>query len=145
MASTAQTAKAAADQAAEFGQEAFKTTVDRSIAAFDGFASNSKLNFEALTDSLGLVAESAQSLSAQAAAFTKQALEEQVTTAKKLAACKSVQEALDIQTGFVKSSVESYLAELGRWSDAMAASTQRSLKPLNDRFAAAAEQLAVIR
>jgi phasin family protein len=145
MASTAQTAKAAADQAAEFGQEAFKTTVDRSIAAFDGFASNSKLNFEAMTDSLGLAAESAQTLSAQAAAFTKQALEDQVITAKKLAACKSVQEALDVQTGFVKSSVESYLAELGRWSDAMAASTQRSLKPLNDRFATAAEQLAVIR
>ena len=68
-----------------------------------------------------------------------------MATAKKLAACKSAQEALDIQTSFMKSSVEGYLAELGRWSDSMAASTQRSLKPLNERFAAAAEQFAVIR
>ena len=36
---------------ADFGHEAFKATVDKSIAAFDGFASNSKLNLEAISES----------------------------------------------------------------------------------------------
>ncbi len=135
----ATTAKAASD----FGHDAFKTTVDRSIAAFDGFASNSKLNMEAIADSAAAAAEGAQELSAQAAAYTKTALETHVAVAKKLAAAKSMQEALDIQTGYAKSAVEGYLAEVTRWSDAFTASFQRSVKPLNARFAAAAEQIAV--
>lgn len=136
----ATTAQSAATQAADFGHQAFKTTVDRSIAAFDGFAVNSKLNLEALADSVGAAAEAAQSLSAQAAAYTKKALEDHVAVSKKLAAAKSVQEAFDIQTGYAKSAMETYLAELTRWSDSMTSSMQRSLKPINDRVAAAAEQ-----
>jgi phasin family protein len=133
-------AQSAATQAADFGHQAFKTTVDRSIAAFDGFAVNSKLNLEALADSVGAAAEAAQSLSAQAAAFTKKALEDHVAVSKKLAAAKSVQEAFDIQTGYAKASMEAYLAELTKWSDSLTSSVQRSLKPINDRVAAAAEQ-----
>ena len=136
----ATTAQSAATQAADFGHQAFKTTVDRSIAAFDGIAVNSKLNLEALADSVGAAAEAAQSLSAQAAAYTKKALEDHVAVSKKLAAAKSVQEAFDIQSGYAKSAMEGYLAELTRWSDSMSSSMQRSLKPINDRFAAAAEQ-----
>jgi phasin family protein len=139
----ASTAQSAADQAADFGHKAFKTTVDRSIAAFDGFAVNSKLNLEALADSVGAAAEATQSLSAQAAAYTKKALEDHVAVSKKLAAAKSVQEAFDIQTTYAKSAVEAYMAELTRWSDSMASSVQRSLKPINDRVAAAAEQFSV--
>ena len=136
----ATTAQSAATQAADFGHQAFKTTVDRSIAAFDGFAVNSKLNLEALADSVGAAAEAAQSLSAQAAAFTKKALEDHVAVSKKLAAAKSVQEALDIQTGYAKSAMEAYVTEMTKWSDSLTSSVQRSLKPINDRVAAAAEQ-----
>ena len=140
MASTAQTA---ADQATEFGHKAFKTTVDKSIAAFDGFAVNSKLNLEALADSVGAAAEATQSLSAQAAAYTKKALEDHVAISKKLAGAKSVQEAFEIQSGYAKSAMETYMAELTRWSDSVASSFQRSIKPINDRVAAAAEQFTV--
>ena len=143
MATTAHSAKAAADQAADFGYDAFKTTVDRSIAAFDGIAVNSKLNLEALADSVGAAAECAQTLSAQAAAYGKKAMEDHLATAKKLATAKSVQEAFDIQTGYAKFAVESYFAELGRWSDSFMVSMQRSIKPLNDRFSAAAAEFAV--
>jgi phasin family protein len=143
MATTAQSAKAAADQAADFGYDAFKTTVDRSIAAFDGIAVNSKLNLEAIADSASAAAECAQTLSAQAAAYGKKAMEDHLATAKKLATAKSVQEAFDIQTGYAKFAVESYMSELSRWSDSVTASMQRSMKPLNDRVAAAAAEFAV--
>ena len=128
---------------ADFGHEAFKATVDKSIAAFDGFASNSKLNLEAISESASAAAEGAQTLGAQAAAYTKKALEDHVSVAKKLAGCKSVQEVMDIQTVYAKSAMEGYLSELTRWSDCMAASVQRSMKPINDRVAAAAEQFAL--
>ena len=140
MATTADTAKAAADKAADFGHDAFKAGIDRSIAAFDNVATNSKLTLEALADSVGAAAEGAQTLSAQAAAYTKKALEDHVAASKKLAGAKSVQEAFDIQSGYAKSAMEGYLSELTRWSDCLTASMQRSLKPINDRFAAAAQQ-----
>ncbi len=136
MATTAQSAKAATD----LGQEAFKTTVDRSIAAFDGFASNSKLNMEAIADAATAAAEAAQTMGAQAAAYSKKAMEDHLAVAKKLAAAKSVQEAFDIQTGYAKSAMEGYLTELTRFSDYFTASMQRSMKPINDRVAATAEQ-----
>ena len=141
MATNAHSAKAAADQAAEFGYDAFKTTVDRSIAAFDGIAANSKLNLEAISDSAAAAAEYAQTVSAQAAAYGKKAMEDHLAVAKKLATAKSVQEAFDIQTGYAKSALESYMVELTRFSDVFTASAQRAAKPLNERFAAAAEQL----
>ena len=140
MATTAQSAKAAADQATEFGYDAFKTTVDRSLAAFDGLAVNSKLNLEAIAESTSAAAEAAQSLGAQAAAYGKKAVEDHLATAKKLATAKSMQEAFDIQSGYAKYAMESYLAELGRWSDSFTSSMQRSMKPLNERVAATAEQ-----
>lgn len=139
MATSTQSAKAAAD----FGHEAFKTSVDRSLAALDGFTTQSKLNLEALADSAAVAADCAQTLSAQAAAYSRKALEDQVSTAKLLAGAKSVQEAFDIQSGYAKSALEGYLAELTRWSDSFTSSVQRSLKPLNERVAAAAEQFAV--
>jgi phasin family protein len=139
MATNAHSAKAAAD-AADFGYDAFKTTVDKSIAAFDGLAVNSKLNLEALADAAGAAAEYAQTMSAQAAAYGKKAMEDHMAVAKKLATAKSVQEAFDIQTGYAKSAMEAYVAELTRFSDVFANSMQRAAKPLNDRFAAAAEQ-----
>ncbi len=128
---------------ADFGHEAFKATVDKSIAAFDGFASNSKLNLEAIADSASVAAECAQTLGAQAAAYTKKALEDHVSVAKKLAGAKSIQEAMDIQTVYAKSAMEGYMSELTRWSDSMATSMHRSMKPINDRVAAAAEQFAL--
>ena len=94
------------DQAADFGYDAFKTTVDRSIAAFDGIAVNSKLNLEALADAASATAECAQTLSAQAAAYGKKAMEDHLSVAKKLATAKSVQEAFDIQTGYAKTALE---------------------------------------
>ncbi len=66
-----------------------------------------------------------------------------MSVAKKLAGCKSVQEVMDIQTVYAKSAMEGYLSELTRWSDCMAASVQRSMKPINDRVAVAAEQFAL--
>ncbi len=142
MATTAHSAKAAADQAAEFGYDAFKTTVDRSIAAFDGLAVNSKANLEAVSDAASVAAEYAQSVGAQAAAYGKKAMEDHLAVAKKLAGAKSVQEAFDIQTGYAKSALEAYMVELTRFSDSFTQTVQRASKPLNDRFAAAAEQFA---
>jgi phasin family protein len=167
MANATQTAKAATDEAvaagkeslntaasagretfersADAGREAFKKTVDQSVAAFGELSAQSKLNLEALTESASIATEAAQSLGAQAAAFAKSSIEEQIATARKLAGVRSIQEAFDIQTTYAKSAFDAYLAEANRWSEAVQASTAQAWKPINARAQAAAEQFTLAR
>ena len=133
------------DRSAEAGRDAMKKTVDSTVTAFGELSAQSKLNLEALSDSATIATEAAQTLSAQAAAYTKKSLEEQVAVTKKLAAAKSVQEAFDIQTGYAKSAFDAYMAEANRWTEAVTASSQQAWKPISTRVQAAAEQFTLAR
>ena len=73
-------------------------------------------------------------------AFSKQALEEQVAAAKSLAGAKSVQEAIELQTGFAKAALEGYLANFGKLTEVLTASMKETVKPLNERVAAFVER-----
>jgi phasin family protein len=133
------------DRSADAGREAFKKTVDQSVAAFGEISAVSKANIEALTESATIATEAAQTLSAQAAAFAKSSIEEQIATARKLAGVRSIQEAFDIQTGYAKSAFDAYMAEANRWSEAVQASTAQAWKPINARVQATAEQFTLAR
>jgi phasin family protein len=133
------------DRSAEAGREAIKKTVGQSVAAFGEMSAQSKLNLEALTESASIATEAAQTLSAQAAAFAKTSIEEQIATARKLAGVRSIQEAFDIQTTYAKSAFDAYMAEANRWSEAVQATTAQAWKPINARAQAAAEQFTLAR
>ena len=77
---------------------------------------------------MATTAQSAKATADQAAAYGKKAMEDHLAIAKKLATAKSAMDA--------------YVSELTRFSDSFTASMQRAVKPLNERFAAAAEQFA---
>ena len=77
---------------------------------------------------LDLVRTTAESLGAQAMAFSKTSFETQVAAAKSLAGAKSVQEVVELQTAFAKSALETYMAEMGRMSETVSASVKDSTK-----------------
>lgn len=139
------TAKTAADQAAAFGKQTFKESVETSLNTFTEISAASKRNLEALTDSFNAASQGAQALGAQAVAYSKKAFEDQVGAAKSLAAAKTVQEALDIQADFAKQAIDGYLAEMNRWTDTFTATAKSSFKPINDRVTAVVEQLQTAR
>jgi phasin family protein len=87
----------------------------------------------------------AEALGAQAMSFSKASFENQVAAAKSLAAAKSVQEVVELQTAFAKSALESYMAAFGSMSEAASASVKDSLKPLNERVSAMVERLQAVR
>ena len=100
-----------------------------------------KKNFEAAVASITAATKGAETLGAQAVAFSKKAVEDQVSAARTLAAAKSVQEVIELQTGFAKTAFETYVAEVNRMTETVAASVKDSAAPINERMTAFVERV----
>ncbi len=137
----AETLKTTVEQFATAGNQAFKDNVEKSLATLNELNAHSKKNLEAVVASVTAATKGAEALGAQAMAYSKKSVEDQVAAAKALAGAKSVQEAVELQTAFVKSSMEAYMAELSKWGETVAGSVKDSVKPLNERVTATVEKL----
>ncbi len=141
----AETVKSTVEQFSAAGNVAFKDAVEKSLATLNEANTHSKKNLEAVIASVTAATKGAEALGAQAMAFSKNAMETNVTAAKSLASAKSVQEIVELQTSFAKSALEAYMAEVGKMSEIVSASVKDSMKPLNERVTAAVERLQAAR
>ncbi len=139
MATTAKTARAAKsateafDQVTTASSEAVRENIDRSLAALSEVSAFGKQNVEAWLASAAAAQKGFENISARTVAFQKQALENHVAAAKSLMTSKSVQEFVEKQNDYAKSSFEAYVAELSSFSDLFAGVTKEALQPINER------------
>ena len=145
MAAAAETAKNTVEKMSAATNVAFKDGVEKSMAAMTEMNTLSKKNMEAVVASATATAKGAEALSAQAMAFSKTMFDSQVTAAKSLASAKSVQELVELQTTFAKSTMETYMSQFGKMSETMSASVKESMKPINERVAAVVEKFQAVR
>ncbi len=145
MATAADTAKATAERFAETGNQAFKDGVEKSMAAFADLNTQAKRNMEAVVASVTAATKGAETLGAQAMAYSKKSVEDQVAAAKSLSSAKSLQEAVELQTTYAKSFLDAYLAEVNKWSDTVSGSVKESMRPINERVSAVVEQFQTAR
>lgn len=122
------------------GDQAFRDGVEKSLGALNEVNAAGKRNLEAVVESVTAATRGAETLGAQTLAYTKKSWEDGVNAAQALAQAKSVQEAIEVQTTWAKSAIESYLAEMTRATDIVSASVKDSLKPINERTTAAVER-----
>ena len=133
-----------APKAAKTATEAFETftatstetvreNIDRGIAALSEASSFGKQNVEAWVASATAAQKGLEALSARTVAFQKEALEKNVAAAKSLMTSKSVQEFVEKQNDFAKSSFEAYVAELTTVSDLVQGVAKEAFAPINDR------------
>ena len=145
MAEGARTFQTAAQDAAERAttatNQAFKETVERSLSTLGQLNDVSKRNLEAVVSSISAATRGAEALGAQAMSYGKSSMEQSAEAARALSAVKSVQEAVELQTNYARTALETYLAEMNRMSETVAASVKDSLAPLNERATAAMENL----
>lgn len=137
--------KTTVEQITTASNQAFKDAVEKTLGALNDANSYSKSNLEAMIASVTAATKGAETLGAQAMAFSKKSVEDQVAAAKSLAGAKSIQEVVELQTTFAKSALESYMAEMGKMSETVAASVKDSMKPINERVTAAVERLQAAR
>jgi phasin family protein len=145
MATAAETAKATAERFAATGNQAFKDNVEKSLAALADINVQSKRNLEAVVASVTAATKGAETLGAQAMAFSKKAAEDHMAAAKTLSGAKSLQDAVEFQTSYAKSFMEAYMSEMTRWSDTVSGSVKESLRPINERVSAVVEQFQTAR
>lgn len=125
--------KPAFDQFTTSANAAFKDGVDKALTALTDVNTHSKKNVEAVIASVSAAARGAETLGAQAVAYSKAAFESQVNAATALASAKSPQELFELQTAFARTAFEGYVSQLGRFSETFSASVKDSLKPINER------------
>lgn len=140
---TAKTARAATKTATEaFEQvtaasnEAVRENIDRSLAALSEASAFGKQNVEAWLASAAAAQKGFETLSARTVAFQKAALENHVAATKSLMTSKSVQEFVEKQNDYAKTSFEAYVAELSTFSDLVAGVAKDTFQPINERVSA---------
>ena len=137
----AETIKSTVDQFTTAGNQAFKDSIEKSLSALGEVNAHSKKNLEAVVASVTAATKGAEALGAQAMAYSKKALEDQVAAAKNLAGAKSVQEVVELQTSYAKFAMEAYIAQMNKASETVAASVKESFLPLNERVTAFVEKM----
>jgi phasin family protein len=142
---TADTAKSATEQFALAGNKAFKDSFDKSFSTLTEMNTHSKKNFEAYVASMTAATKGAETLGAHVVAFSRKAAEDQVAAAKSLAGAKSVQEVIELQTGFAKTAFETYVAEMNKMAETVASSLKASASPINERVTAFVERIQTAR
>jgi phasin family protein len=141
----AETLKSTVEQFTTAGNQAFKDSIEKSLAALGDFNTYSKQNLEAVVASVTAATKGAEALGAQAMAYSKKSIEDQVAAAKSLTGAKSVQEVVELQTSFAKSALEAYIAELNKASETVASSVKNTFAPINERVTAFVEKVQAAR
>ena len=143
--SVAETAKSTVEQFTVASNTAFKDGVEKTLAAINEANSHSKKNLEAVVASVTAAAKGAETVGAQAMAFSKKAFDDQVAAARTLASAKSVQEVVELQTTLARTFLESYMAEVGKLTETVSSSVKDSMKPLNERVTDLVEKMQAAR
>ncbi|HKR89076.1 MAG TPA: TIGR01841 family phasin [Phenylobacterium sp.] len=143
--SVAETAKSTVEQFTVASNTAFKDGVEKTLAAINEANSHSKKNLEAVVAAVTAAAKGAETVGAQAMAFSKKAFDDQVAAARTLAGAKSVQEVVELQTSLARTFLENYMAEVGKLTETVSSSVKDSMKPLNERVTDLVEKIQAAR
>jgi len=145
MSNGVETIKNTVEQFTSASSTAFKEQVEKSLSALNDVNAQSKHNLEAVVASVTAATKGAEALGAQVIAFSKESMESQVAAAKSLTSAKSVQEAVELQTAYAKSAMETMMAQMTKLSETATASVKDSMTPLNARVTAMVEKMQAAR
>jgi phasin family protein len=135
-AKTAKSATEAFESVTAASSDAVREHMDRGLAALSEASSFGKDNFEALIASATATQKGFETLSARYVAFSKAVLENHVAATKSLMTSKSVQEFVEKQNEYAKSSFDAYVAEVTESAELVSGLAKEAFAPLNERVTA---------
>lgn len=117
-----------------------KANVEKALKTAEQFLSFGQGNVEAIVKSSQIWVAGVQDLSKHVAATAQAQLDQTVSAWKALAAAKSLKEALDLQTGLARTSLEKAVAETGKLTDASLKLAEQAMAPITARVTLAVEK-----
>lgn len=118
------------------GSEAFKTGFEKAVKGYDQFWDYGRDTVEAYVKAANAAGKGVETIQNEIYAYSKQSVEDSISAAKALFGSKSVHEAFEVQTDFVRSSFETYVSEVTKLSEIMFSTTKEALNPLQGRVQA---------
>ncbi len=119
-----------------------KKSVETAAKSYDDVLTFNRETLEALMQAGSVAAKGVEEINAELLTFNKVAFEDGVEAAKAVMSAKTVQEAVDLQTEWVKASFDGYLAQATKVGELAAKATQSMFEPVNARVAAFVEKAA---
>jgi phasin family protein len=124
----------------ESTQAKVKEGMEKAMKTAEEFVTFSQGNVEALVKSSQIWTAGIQDLSKHVAASAQASLDETFATFRALTSVKSLKDAFDLQSSLARSSVESFVAETGKLTDASLKLTEQAMAPLTARVSVAVEK-----
>lgn len=147
MATTKKTAKPAdsMEDINAFGADAFKEGYERFAEGMSGFAEFQKASAEAFMASAGAFAKGMEKMTAEQTKFAKAAFDDSVSTAKEASTAKSFQEAIDLNSEFVRTMVEKNMGQITKVAEIWTETTKESAEPLTAQYNELVEKIQAFR
>lgn len=114
--------------------EAFKEGYEKMAKGMTNLTNFNKDALEAMLASAGTLTRGVERATADQTAFLKAAYEDSVAAFKATASCKSVQEAIDIQSEFMRAQMAKNLGQLSKMSEHWTATAKEASEPLTRRY-----------
>ena len=96
-----------------------------------------KDNMEATLKSFGAVSKSVQAIAVEVADYSKKSFEEGTAAMEKLFGAKTIEKAIEVQSDYVKSTYEGFVAEATKLGELYADLAKESYKPFESYLAKA--------
>ena len=137
---TVDTVKTTVEKISTASNQAFKDGMEKTVDALNEVSTVSKSNVEAVVESFTAATKGVEAVSTQSVEFTKKQWEDAIANAKTLSSAKSIQEVVELQSKWAKSSMEAYVAQMNTVSELLSTSFKNVYSPINARVTATVEK-----
>lgn len=118
------------------GTGAFKDGFEKAAKAYDHFLGFGKETLEAYLKAANAAGKGFETYQSEMFAFTKQSVEDSVAATKAVLGSRSVQEAIETQSGFAKSAFDTYVGEVNRLNEIALSTAKETFEPIQGRIQA---------
>ena len=101
---------------------------------FDEFQKFGSEGMDVVLKQFGAVSKGAQAIATEVADYSKEAFETTAAATEKLFGAKTLEKAIEVQSDFVKSSYEGFVARSGKFSELYADLAKEAYKPFEGYF-----------
>lgn len=118
------------------GSQAFKSEFEKAVNNYDRIFDYGRDTLEAYVKAANAAGKGVETLHNEIYSYSRQSFADSISAAKAVFGSKSVHEAFELQSDFVKSSFESYVGEMTRLGDIAFATAKETFVPLQGRVQA---------
>lgn len=106
------------------------------LQSFEDIQKLSRDNLDLAMKSFSVLSKGMQDMATETADYTKKSFEEGTATFEQLLAAKSVDKAVEIQTGYVKSAYEGFVGQATKLGEMYTDTAKEAYKPFEDVMSA---------